>query len=57
MVFCHPNLTYDTFLESLGPGQYSGIIMITMMMIRNIKKKLEGMGAYGPLLLAPQEGI
>ena len=37
MVFCHPNLTYDTFLQYLGTGQYTGSIMITMMMIRNIK--------------------
>ena len=25
-IFCHPNLTYNTFLESAGPGQYTGRI-------------------------------
>ena len=34
--FCHPNLTYDTFLESLGTGQCTGSIFITMMIIMNI---------------------
>ena len=37
MVFFHRNLTYDAFLEYLGTGQYIGSIMITMLMIRNIK--------------------
>ena len=26
MVFCHTNLTYDTFMESSGPGQCTGSI-------------------------------